>query len=254
MTPPPSLKFPQSFPLTLSEPDVSSPPSPPLAQSSPEQQDTPLETINVTTHVIRHGSPDSSQELPHSNMINIDEEKEERTNSPSTSESWSSLPQHRDGGRDHDPPKVDGNRVEQLTMMVEKLSAKFILLETHLKLSQSQVGHDAGMVEPPHGYESSDVRNKVEDMKLPLTREQSLSQSPGSPMKHVTLREKPSLQTELAHDQLPSVQRNHIHQQSSYTSHSLNTTPSTPVWVLADSVTFDSLLSVISTCRRKPRD
>ena len=212
VTPPPPPRQPprriSSSPVQLS----SSPPlrsfsppllssSPPLVHSSPKKPAT--SPVAITTRVIRH---DSNQAPPPATVTGASSDKEELNSSCSSSqESWGSLPQQReenqsgklDDGHQQEVPEAVGNRVEQLTKMVENLTAKFVLLENHLKLAQVQAERHGSADDGETGNAvEREKERKERESKLPLrdiTREMMLKQahvsSPmnqpqsGSPMK-----------------------------------------------------------------------
>ena len=193
--------------------------------------------------------------------------EEKRDTSPPSLESWSSLPERRgderatvkEGGHRDDFPEVVGSRVEQLTKMVEKLSAKFVLLETQLKLSQPQPGQRS--VEPDHSscHESVSFRERTEEGEKKKDGERGVG-GVKQPLKDITDKQvvrqpHPSLSIEphptplksfVSSEQTPPHseatppysllrRRDLVHHYTAQSSHSLTlhmTTPSTPVILL----------------------
>ena len=259
-----------SSPLQLS----SSPPLqssiPPLVHSSPEKPAT--SPVAITTHVIRHDSYQTPPPVTAVTEASSDKELNSLSSSGEEEGSWASLPQQReenegrksdDDGHQQEVPEAVGSRVEQLTKMVENLTAKFVLLENHLKLaadSSAQVQDKRQDHADDDETENAVGREKErEERKLPLrdiTREtmlkqaQSTSCTPKQPlsMKQVN---KATTTSEVALSQrepnslssvstpepsskrmtLSSVREDYLHQRyTSHTSHQLDfATPSTPV-------------------------
>ena len=189
VTPPPPPRQPprriSSSPVQLS----SSPPlqsfsppllssSPPLVHSSPEKPAT--SPVVITTRVIRH---DSNQAPPPATVVEASSDKEELNSSCSSSqESWGSLPQQREENESRKAvPETVGSRVEQLTKMVENLTAKFVLLENHLKLAQVQAERHGSADDGETGNAVEREKERGErERKLPLkdiTREMMLKQA-----------------------------------------------------------------------------
>lgn len=180
MTPPPTFKLPHTVPAPACELDITLPPSPPRlpqlnhtpprlsssptpVESIPEQCDT-CDDITITAHIVRHDSSPSNQEPAHDVILPLpreteeaeEEEEEERDTPP---QSWSSPPQQqgeREGEAVNEQVRSDEGlaegKVEQLTKMVETLSAKFVLLETRLRLAQAQV--EGNSLEPAQAEDS----------------------------------------------------------------------------------------------------
>lgn len=294
MIPAPSAKLPQNvsapneldvtIPLTPPPQLSTSPPvvsaSPLLQCSSPSvvQQPgpAPLDTPCITARVIRHESPHSDHEPPIPMATGGREDWAERHNSPEGTGYWGSLPQQEevegkeDGsqrgrvgereehGPQQDSPEVFGNRVEQLTKMVEKLSAKFVLLETQLKLSQSHP--ELGPVERAHSscFESVSKGGDASREKQPLrdiTSQQLVNQQHSSPVNcspvKLTVTAK---QTQPESPKLSaSCSRTDYAQQ--YTPHSVRilhtATPSTPVCNLLNR--FHCKVFTSFFCRRKQK-
>ena len=183
--------------------------------------------------------------------------------------SWASLPQQReenegrkldDDDHQQEVPEAVGSRVEQLTKMVENLTAKFVLLENHLKLaadSSAQVQDKRQDHADDDETENAVGREKErEERKLPLrdiTRETMLKQAQSTPKQPLSMKQvnKATTTSEVALSQrepnslssvstpepsskrmtLSSVREDYLHQQyTSHTSHQLDfATPSTPV-------------------------
>ena len=203
-------------------------------------------------------------------MTNTEPNPDKEEDGSTCSESWGSLPTQREGSvkdvsHHQDLPEAVGSRVEQLTKMVENLTAKFVLLENHLKLTQLQT-EGRGSVETGDNVNiAGKERKKEKEETLPLrdiTTEmllkQSRANSPAKQPQSSSLPKQPfsskqvnsTSVSEAALSQrevttpLSSVSRpeplsevtplmplreNYIHR---YTSHSLNldlATPSTPV-------------------------
>jgi hypothetical protein len=105
--------------------------------------------------------------------------------------SWASLPQQsqeNEGGRleeghQQEVPEAVGGRVEQLTKMVENLTAKFVLLENHLKLTTQVQAERHGSADgggAGDAVEREKEREEGERKQLPLrdiTREMMLKQA-----------------------------------------------------------------------------
>ena len=184
VTPPPPAKQPprrigSSPPLRSSTPPLRGS-TPPLVHSSPEKLIS--SPIAITARVIRHNSDQSSPP-----MAAASSDKELNTSSGEEEGSWASLPQQRQesGGLDdvhqQEVPEAVGSRVEQLTKMVENLTAKFVLLENHLKLATEVQGERHGSTDGD-AVEREKEREEGE-RKLPLrdiTREVTLKQAHGS--------------------------------------------------------------------------
>ena len=279
MTPPPLLRC---LPAGGSELDVTPPPpakqpprrissspqlrgsTPPLVHSSPEK--LTYSPVAITARVIRHNS---DQSLPpvaaaSSDKEELNTEEEEEEEEGEGDGSWASLPQQRqESGRlddDHQQeiPKAVGSRVEQLTKMVENLTAKFVLLENHLKLATEVQGERRGSTD---AVEREKEREEGE-RKLPLrdiTREMMLKQAHGSsPVKSTGNPTEQTLSTKKVNNEaavsqreatpvvstpdpsskrtpLSSLGEDYIHQRyTSHTTHSLKldfATPSTPVGI-----------------------
>ena len=185
--------------------------------------------------------------------------------------SWASLPQQRqESGRlddDHQQeiPKGVGSRVEQLTKMVENLTAKFVLLENHLKLATEVQGERHGStdaVEREKEREEGERKLPLRDITREMMFKQAHGRSPvnqpqstGSPTNQtlstkkvnneaaVSRREATPLSSVVStpdpsskRTPLSSVGEDYIHQR--YTSHSTHhslkldfATPSTPVGI-----------------------
>ena len=271
VTPPPPAKQPprrigSSPPLRSSTPPLRGS-TPPLVHSSPEKLIS--SPIAITARVIRH---DSDQLSPPMAAASSDKE-ELNTSSGEEEGSWASLPQQRQesGGLDdvhqQEVPEAVGSRVEQLTKMVENLTAKFVLLENHLKLATEVQGERHGSTDGD-AVEREKEREE-EERKLPLrdiTREVTLKQahgsvnqpqSTGSPTKQplstkrvnksmsdaaVSQREATPLSSVISTPDpsskrmpLSSVGEDYIHQRyTSHATHSLKldfATPSTPVGI-----------------------
>ena len=122
-------------------------------------------------------------------------DKEEMNGSSSSGEggSWASLPQQReenerrnlDGGKQQEVPEAVGSRVEQLTKMVENLTAKFVLLENHLKLATQMQDERHGPADDGDAVEREKEREEG-GRKVPLrdiTREMMLKQGHASAVK-----------------------------------------------------------------------
>lgn len=268
MTPPTFFKLPDSVPAAGSELDVTLP-SPPLplssspprlssspTQCSPGQRDTSVENVSINACVVRH---DSSHELPPATTSDAEEEREEREDSPpSSTASWTSPPQQQgeEGATlkdSADLPQVVGSKMEQLTKMVENLSAKFMLLETQLKLSQAQEGQRS--VEPGIGNSHKPVVEVEEKMvgerkKQPLrdiTTEQMARQQRHSPLKqpHPSPMKQPcpspprEVRSEVDSTRNGATpvssgsyrRRDFIHQFTTYSLDACLATPTTPVWL-----------------------
>lgn len=205
LTPPPHLSTSppvvSSFPL----PQDSSPIV--VHQPSLAQQDTSIDTPDITGCIIRHESPHSDYEPPTPVTTGGREDNKERESSPVGTGYWGSLSQQEgvkgkedggqqgglgmreDGGQQQDSSEVFGNRVEQLTKMVEKLSAKFVLLETQLKLSQSQAAEPRPVsVEGVHSscFESASEREDAlrEQPLRDITSQWFLNQQHCSPVNY----------------------------------------------------------------------
>lgn len=192
-------------------------------------------------------------------------DKEELNSSSSSSEK--TLSQQRDEsvkdiGQQQEISEAVGSRVEQLTKMVENLTAKFVLLENHLKLVQVQQaeGHeiaDGGasentverekdgeesrkklplrditrelLLKQPHTNSTTKQTLSTNQQMNKSTREAAMSQGEAILLSSVKTPE-PSLSEGAP---LPSVREDYVHRYTSHTTHhSLKldfATPSTPV-------------------------
>ena len=192
--------------------------------------------------------------------MTITEAREELNSSSSSSEK--SLPQQRDEnmqdvGQQQEIPEAVGSRVEQLTKMVENLSAKFVLLENHLKLAQVQAeGHETvdggetgNTVEREKEKEESERKLPLGDITRELLLKQPHSNTPTKQAKKVnkSMSEAALSQREADHLSsvstpepsssermpLPLVREDYVHRYTSHTTHhSLKldfASPSTPV-------------------------
>ena len=227
---PPPLRSPSPPVLSPSSSLQSS--SPTLAQqSSPAPQFISPETLDITARVVRHQSPSSDQQPSLPLTSEVTENREEGGSSPPRTEGWGSLPKQEgttgsedDGHQDQESSPaigVDGNRLEQLTKMVEKLSAKFVLLETQIKLSHSQT--EASSLE--QGHISGSAGRGEEDLKQPLREITSENQPQTIPVKWA---EASGHSPVLSPDPLDHRSTGYTHSQ--HTSRSVHiATPSTPV-------------------------
>eukprot|EP00731_Ephydatia_muelleri_P031058 Em0022g572a len=86
--------------------------------------------------------------------------------------SWESLPLHdeqrrhdnQDGGHDQDDGREVCSKIDQLTQMIEKLSARFVIFETQMKLVESQRGKAAvNGQQQQQQQQQGEVPNQPED-------------------------------------------------------------------------------------------
>ena len=270
MTPPPTIKLPLTVP-TPCELDVTLPPSPPcllpLSHTPPRlsSSPTPVESsdtcddITITAHIIRHDSSPSNQEPAH-DVIPLPPETEGEEERDSPPQSWSSPPQQQEAAEgeavseqvrsDGGLAQVVGGKVEQLTKMVETLSAKFVLLETRLKLSQAQV--EGKSLEPAQAEDSLKLSTAGE-------REEGERGSKG-PLRDVTdelnqlesSRPKQAVRDELTPSRSPQrdelttplfsggSRRDYLHQYTSHMTEAVMSSPSTVRYIY--NVHHDSML------------
>ena len=241
--------------------------------SSPEK--LTYSPVAITARVIRHNSDQSSPPVAAASSDKEELNTEEEEEGEEEDGSWASLPQQRqesgslDDDHQQEIPKAVGSRVEQLTKMVENLTAKFVLLENHLKLATEVQGERHGSTDGAGtgGAVEGEKEREEGERKLPLrdiTREMMLKQahgsspvnqpkSTGSPTKHstkkvnneaaISQREATPLSSVVStpdpsskRTPLSSVGEDYIHQR--YTSHTTHhslkldfATPSTPVGI-----------------------
>ena len=272
MTPPPTFTLPHTAHVS-SELDVTlqspSPPpqlshTPPQLNSSPPPRSfssTPVrsspEQDDITAHVVRHESPPSNQDpvVPLGAESEATSE-EERGSQLQRRESWGSLPQQEGGGGDGEDieehnsgdkglSEVVGSKVDQLTKMVEKLSAKFVLLETRLKLSQAELversspGRDPCFKSRESGEGEREERRKLRDITGDLNHPESSAAKPADMTPSLSLRlddvaTPPPLSTETRREvatpppSSTTTRRDYVHRySSSHITHRVIASPST---------------------------
>lgn len=121
--------------------------------------------------MVRHESPKSNQPQSHFSIDGLSSSSEESSGSILTSQREDMLKDFVNQEAPH--VKEVGSRVEELTRVVENLTAKIVLLENQLKLSPVQTeGRDSmetGDGESRNAVEKEKVREEeVRGMELPL--------------------------------------------------------------------------------------